>query len=72
MNNNKRSLGDICLTSNDWDILNKAHLFLQLFALATLYAEGDKASILQSLLIIDSLLVHYKQQKVSLVILFLF
>jgi hypothetical protein len=72
MNDNERSLGDIRLTSDDWDILNKAHSFLQPFASATLYAEGDKASISQSLLIMDSLLVHYEQQKVSLVMLFLF
>jgi hypothetical protein len=65
MNDNERSLHNIRLTSDDWDILQKAHAFLQPFASATLYAEGDKASILQSLLIMDSLLVHYEQQKVS-------
>ena len=65
MNDNERSLNNIRLTSDDWDILQKAHAFLQPFASATLYAEGDKASISQSLLIMDSLLVHYEQQKVS-------
>jgi hypothetical protein len=33
------------ITGQDWDILQKAHLFLQPFASATLYAEGDKSSI---------------------------
>jgi hypothetical protein len=65
MNDNERSLDNIRLTSDDWDILQKAHAFLQPFASATLYAEGDKSSISQSLLIMDSLLVHYEQQKVS-------
>jgi hypothetical protein len=65
MNDNEKSLNNIRLTSEDWDILQKAHAFLQPFASATLYAEGDKASISQSLLIMDSLLVHYEQQKVS-------
>jgi hypothetical protein len=72
MNDNERSLDDIRLTSDDWDILKKAHTFLQPFASATLYAEGDKASISQSLLIMDSLLAHYEQQKVSVIMLSLF
>jgi hypothetical protein len=35
-------LGTIWVTSSDWDLLGKAHAFLQPFASATLYAEGDK------------------------------
>ena len=56
-------LGTIRITSSDWDLLGKAHAFLQPFASATLYAEGDKSSISQSLLIMDSLLVHYEREK---------
>jgi hypothetical protein len=38
-------LDGIKLTTEDWDILSKAHSFLQPFAGATLYAESDKSSI---------------------------
>jgi hypothetical protein len=58
-------LGDIRLTAADWDILGKAHAFLQPFASATLYAEGDKSSISQSLPLMDALLVHYERKKVG-------
>jgi len=58
-------LGDIRLTASDWDLLTKSHAFLQPFASATLYAEGDKSSISQSLRIMDSLLHHYEKAKVS-------
>ncbi|RII22754.1 hypothetical protein CUC08_Gglean013408 [Alternaria sp. MG1] len=61
MHDNKKHLYEFRLTSDDWDILQKAHTFLQPFASATLYAEGDKSSISQSLLIMDSLLVHLLQ-----------
>lgn len=52
-----------------WDLLRKAHTFLQTFVSATLYAEGDKSSISQSLVIMDSLLVYYKREKVSILLL---
>lgn len=55
MHDNEKHLYEFRLTSDDWDILQKAHTFLQPFASATLYAEGDKSSIFQSLLMIDSL-----------------
>lgn len=58
-------LGAIRFNAADWDFLRKADAFLQPFASATLYAEGDKSSISQSLVIMDSLLVHYEQEKVS-------
>lgn len=58
-------LNGIKLTAEDWDILSKAHSFLQPFAGATLYAEGDKSSIGQSLEIMDVLLYHYEQEKVK-------
>lgn len=65
MTDHEAALGDIRLTSQDWDFLRKAHTFLQPFASATLYAEGDKSSISQSLPLMDSLLVHYEKNKVS-------
>ncbi len=58
------ALGSIRLTSQDWDLLNKAYQFLQPFYGATLYAEGDKSSLGQSLVLMDVLLRHYEQQKV--------
>lgn len=57
------ALGGIRLTAQDWDLLYKAHTFLQPFASATLYAEGDKSSISQSLLLMDALLAHYERNK---------
>jgi hypothetical protein len=65
MNDHERALGDMRLMADDWDILYKAHRFLQPFASATLYAEGNKASISQSLVLMDALLSHYEKQKVS-------
>ena len=65
MTDHEAALGDIRLTSQDWDFLRKPHTFLQPFASATLYAEGDKSSISQSLPLMDSLLVHYEKNKVS-------
>lgn len=40
-----------------WDLLSKASLFLQSFASATLYAEGDMLSLSQS--------HHYEKQKIT-------
>lgn len=62
----EEELGENRLTGSDWDLLSKAHLFLQPFALATLYAEGDKSSLSQSLFLMDCLLHHYEKQKVCL------
>jgi hypothetical protein len=59
-------LGDMRFTTLDWDLLGKARKFLEPFASSTLYAEGRCASISQSLLIMDALLKHYEQAKVSL------
>lgn len=65
MHDNERSLDDIRLTTDDWVILQNTHAFLDPFASATLYAEGKRASISQSIFLMDSLLLHYEQQKVS-------
>lgn len=45
MTDHEAILGSIRLTAQDWDFLSKARSFLQPFASATLYAEGDKSSI---------------------------
>ena len=50
------ALSPIWLTSQDWDILSKAHQFLQPFYGTTLYAEGNKSSLGLSLVLIDALL----------------
>jgi hypothetical protein len=64
MTDHETTLNEHRITGHDWDILQKAHQFLQPFAAATLYAEGDKSSLSQSLVLMDALLLHYEQQKV--------
>ncbi|KAI1663155.1 hypothetical protein L13192_12810 [Pyrenophora tritici-repentis] len=56
------AFGDNRLTGEDWQILDRAHEFLETFAEATLYAEG-KSSIAQSLLIIEILLKKFEDEK---------
>jgi hypothetical protein len=63
MTDHEASLADLRLTAQDWDFLGKAHTFLQPFASATLYAEGEKSSISQSLPLMDALLSHYEKSK---------
>lgn len=57
------ALGANRLTGEDWQILDRAHQFLETFAEATLYTEG-KSSISQSLLIIEILLKKFEDEKV--------
>lgn len=63
MTDHEIALGDNRLTAQDWDFLTKAHQFLQPFAGSTLYAEGGRSSISQSLVLMDALLLHYEQKK---------
>lgn len=63
MTDHEAALGNLRLTAQDWDLLCKAHTFLQPFASATLYAEGDRSSISQSLPLMDALLAHYERNK---------
>jgi hypothetical protein len=65
MHENEQILGENRLTAADWDLLQKAYLFLQPFDGATLCAEGNKASLSQSLLLMDCLLSHYENEKVG-------
>ncbi|ENH63536.1 Putative AC9 transposase [Fusarium oxysporum f. sp. cubense race 1] len=65
MHENEQILGENRLTAADWDLLQKAYLFLQPFDGATLCAEGNKASLSQSLFLMDCLLSHYENEKVS-------
>ena len=62
MTDHESILSNIRLTADDWDMLGKAHRFLQPFASSTLYAEGDKSSISQSLPFMDAFLVHYEKK----------
>lgn len=64
MTDHEVALGANRLNAHDWNFLGKAHQFLQPFTGSTLYAEGDKSSISQSLVLMDALLLHYEQQKV--------
>jgi hypothetical protein len=63
MTDHEAVLGNMRLTAQDWDLLGKARTFLQPFASATLYAEGDRSSISQSLPLMDALLAHYERNK---------
>ncbi|KAG4271697.1 hypothetical protein FPRO04_14660 [Fusarium proliferatum] len=63
MHEHEQILGDNRLTAADWDLLQKAYLFLQPFDGATLCAEGNKASLSQSLFLMDCLLSHYENEK---------
>ena len=63
MTDHEAALGSIRLTAQDWDFLDKARAFLQPFASATLYAEGEKSSVSQSLPLMDALLAHYERNK---------
>jgi hypothetical protein len=65
MTNHEVALGDNRLIASDWDFLSKAHAFLQPFASSTLYAEGNNSSISQTLVLMDALLLHYEEEKVS-------
>lgn len=65
MHEHEQILGDNRLMAADWDLLQKAYLFLQPFDGATLCAEGNKASLSQSLILMDCLLSHYENEKVS-------
>ncbi|KAF1963982.1 hypothetical protein BU23DRAFT_576047 [Bimuria novae-zelandiae CBS 107.79] len=63
MHEHEQILGDNRLMAADWDLLQKAYLFLQPFDGATLCAEGNKASLSQSLILMDCLLSHYENEK---------
>ncbi|KAI7767310.1 hypothetical protein LZL87_013931 [Fusarium oxysporum] len=63
MHEHKQILGDNRLTAADWNLLQKAYLFLQPFDGAILCAEGNKASLSQSLVLIDCLLSRYENEK---------
>jgi hypothetical protein len=64
MSDHEEAIGDNRLLVGDWELLGKVHTFLQPFASATLYAEGDDSSISQSLMLMDMLLLHYEEQQV--------
>ena len=51
------------LTADNWDLLYKAHAFLQPFAGLTLCGEGAASSLSQVLRAMDALLKHYEQEK---------
>jgi hypothetical protein len=64
MSDYEEAIGDNRLLGRGWELLGRAHTFLQPFASATLYAEGDDSSISQSLMLMDMLLLHYEEQQV--------
>lgn len=64
MNDHEAAIGEDRFIASDWDFLAKAHAFLEPFASSTLYAEGAKSSISQSLALMDALLLHYEEARV--------
>jgi len=61
-----KEIGDSILNSSDWGYLEKTHRFLQPFASATLWAEGENSTLSQVLTIMDGLLRHYEKNKVGI------
>jgi hypothetical protein len=64
MNDYKAAIREDRFMASDWDFLAKAHAFLEPFASSTLYTEGAKSSISQSLTLMDALLLHYEEARV--------
>lgn len=64
MMDHEQALEGMRLIADDWDLLYKAHAFLQPFDGLTRYAEGATSSISQVLQVMDALLKHYEGQKV--------
>lgn len=58
------AVGDNLLLASDWAFIEKSHTFLQPFASATLFAEGRKSTLSQSLTLMDVLLRQYEKYKV--------
>jgi hypothetical protein len=58
--NHDQELADVTFSSSDWNLLEKTHLFLQPFASATLYGQGDCSSVASTLYLMDALLLHYE------------
>lgn len=55
--------GITTLTHADWEILGRAHLFLGVFCSGTLWIEGDRAGLSQSLEMMDAILAFFEQPK---------
>jgi hypothetical protein len=55
---------DNLLSHSDWEIIDRTHAFLQVFASGTLWVEGDQASLSQSLEMMDAILALFEEQKV--------
>jgi len=56
--------GPNILTHTDWEILGRTRRFLQVFNSGTLWIEGDRAGLSQSLEMMDAILAFFEQQKV--------
>jgi hypothetical protein len=46
------------------EILGRTHQFLQVFSSSTLWVEGDRAGLSQTLEMMDAILAFFEQQKV--------
>jgi hypothetical protein len=63
--NHDQELADVTLSSSDWDLLKKTHQFLEPFAEATQYGQGDHSSVAATLDLMDVLLMHYEKAKLQ-------
>jgi hypothetical protein len=67
-----QELTEYQLDRSEWDLLQKTYSFLGVMAAATKAAEGRRSSISQSLELMDIMLIHFEQQKVSSILLRLY
>ena len=62
---NSSHFGANNLDVEDWELLGKTHSFLQPFNQATLMTEKRDSSLSQAIMVMDALMLHFKESKVS-------
>jgi hypothetical protein len=62
---NSSHFGANSLDVEDWDLLGKTHSFLQPFNQATLMTEKRDSSLSQAIMVMDALMLHFKESRVS-------
>jgi hypothetical protein len=62
---NSSHFGANSLDVEDWELLGKTHSFLQPFNQATLMTEKRDSSLSQAIMVMDALMLHFKESRVS-------
>lgn len=62
---NSRHFGGNSLDVEDWELLGKTHSFLQPFNQATLMTEKRDSVLSEALMVMDALMLHFKETRVS-------